>query len=132
MKYKANEQYTIDYDSPHSPRVYDILRGMSSDIQQLKNTQYEFQHETQHELNAIKQRLDKVESDTAELKQDVAVLKSDVADLKEDMKLVKQDLRDIHGEVKGLSGQIAGMQTRIGWWLAVTGAAIALMEYFKG
>ena len=125
----------MKYDTETHPAVYEILQDMSSDIRELKDTQYE-QH---HELTGIKQRVTRLESDTAELKrdvstlkQDVAVLKSDVSTLKEDVKELRQDMTALHGEVKGIAGMLSGMQTRLNWWLVIAGIVLALLQYLKG
>ena len=122
----------MKYDTETQPAVYDLLQDMSRDIRNLRDTQYEFQHETRHELAGIKQRLTAVEQDTAKLKEDVAVLKNDVSTLKEDVKELRQDMTALHGEVKGIAGMLSGMQTRLNWWLVIAGIVLALLQYLKG
>ena len=127
----GREVIIMKYDTETHPAVYEMLQDMSRDIRELKDTQYEFQHETRHEIAGINQRLTAVEQDTAKLKQDVAVLKSDVSTLKEDVKELRQDVKDLHGEVKGIAGMIGGMQTRLNWWLVIAGIVLALLQYLK-
>ena len=127
MKYDT----TTDNDTATLHGVYALLRDMSRDIRKQSDQQYEYQHETRHDIADLRERLTRLETSDVKHDKDIEILKSDVTDLKSDMKSVRQELHDIHGEVRELSGMMTGMQTRLNWWLVIAGIILALMQYLR-
>ncbi len=124
MRYSAR-------DALERSGVYRILRDMSEDMQELKDSQHEFQRETKHELECINQGLTRLENSEAKHDKDIEILKSDAAGLKDDMKEFRQDMKELRGEVREIAGNLSGMQTRLNWWLVAVGIIIAALEYLK-
>lgn len=58
----------------------------------------------QRDFKPLKEKVEKIESDTEVLKQDVAVLKQDVAILKQDVAILKQDVAVLKNDVAELKG----------------------------
>ena len=112
--------------------MYDILRGISEDITDLKETEYLHYQEMQRRMSVQETELSSVKKDVEILKTDVAVLKEDVKDLKQDVKEIRQDIKELHGEVREIAGGLAALQTRLTWILGAAGLVIAMLQYLKG
>lgn len=64
----------------------------------------------QRDFKPLKEKVEKIESDTEVLKQDVAVLKQDVAILKQDVAILKQDVAILKQDVAVLKNDVAELK----------------------
>ena len=131
MRDYPRDYYAIEPEFSERHGVYRILRDMNEDIRELKDSQYEFHHETDRRLTRLESTTDELKKDVAVLQSDVSGLKDDMKEVRQDIKEIRQDMKDLHGEVREIAGSLSGMQTRLNWWLVIAGVVIALLQFLK-
>ena len=66
-----------------------------------------------NEFRGMPLRLERIESDIAELKSDVAVLKTDVRELKSDVAILKTDVRELKADVSDLKTRVGRLEVDV-------------------
>ena len=98
-----------------NPQWKDAVRAqlLGEEMLQLPARLAEFVQSTNRNFELVYQRLDRLETDVAEIKTDVAVLKTDVAVLKTDVAELKTDVAELKTDVAVLKTDVAELKTDV-------------------
>ena len=98
-----------------NPQWKDAVRAqlLGEEMLQLPARLAEFVQSTNRNFELVYQRLDRLETDVAEIKTDVAVLKTDVAELKTDVAEIKTDVAELKTDVAELKTDVAELKTDV-------------------
>lgn len=126
----------IVYTGTRQKGTYDLIQDLDRDIQGIKDDLYEFKRDTERRLTSIEKHQAKHDTDLENLRIDVGVLKISVTDLKEGQKEILDDITemrseisDIRGDIQELRAEVRGIDKKIGWYLALFGIAITVIQF---
>ncbi len=121
-----SRQLTIGHEKLTPQGIYPLLRGLSEDVEEVKDGLYDYRRESEGHFKRIDEEIALLRKEVTDLRITTGVMEHRITEMSESVKGLQTALREQSGDIKALGAQLNTFQSKLGYYMTLLGIGVSV------
>lgn len=129
MPYNESEQLTLGHDTRRKPEqgVYDLMRGLATDIRELKDSLNDHRRESGMRLSRVESELSGLRKELTELRVNAGISDHRLTESGASLKELSEEVSTLKSEQKAQGARIDTLLSKLGIYISLLGIGVSVV-----